>query len=1500
MILYPAFYRQRGVLRFDQLVAPRLSALNLFEAPRESILHYYPMDDYRLGPSLNDFWVIKADGQIFIDHITEMTAQEGNPLRNQNHYPQVMIRDYRKTHRRFRPLNNLDTAGRDAKNIIVRNYAMLPQMWRYRANALASYHAWYNVRDTLWHNVEEWGQQSQRQQFVFMQLPTRIPTRAEFNKLNSAVNRTSLEAFNSPDALNLFDLWQWLGEDRDRSRMAVLTETTLERLNLVFLESGMWCVVNLGMLNKWRRSGKEELAAMSAEERAEAEKAATNGKTGHVLQTRFHQFVNNILKARSVAASSTVIEDVPQNPPQEADVLAVANPEDEVAEEVVDQAVKLKNKSTDKVLGEPQLVQLVGKQTTDVAGEPPSGLDDGTLVSPDDDTTVTFSEDDPDDEIPELAEQVIASIGNDDVEADESRSLSENAWASIGQVPDPRYVPERNNFEDYSAGVVNRAHRLTEVGLLTGAEFRRFQRLATSYERIPNPIGTGSLKEMAEIQPAMITDLIETELPDSDTIVDKSMLKSTLVDYDKRYIQNLLPRNVAQMVLQIQKMGIAVTDYKVQRVHDVMGSTDQYTIKLTPVAGQPSTFKFSLPVVQPNGVYVSGGVKYRLRRQRADMPIRKIKPNQVALTSYYGKLFVTRGERVVQNYGKWLKAQIQAAIIQDDTRIDAVIYGSHFYTAYKLPRAYTAISQQYGGFTYNAAADNREDGMTGFSFFWDYESRIEHFTQDIITQYETDGVVVVGRASNGSSTDSHAIITMDMTDTLYLNRPGEQLVVLGHVEDLFGFEYEKAPIEYCEMKVSGKPISLGFILAYYYGLGKLCRLLDVEPRRVPRGTQMNLEKDEWPLRFSDETLIFNRDNRLATQVLAGLKQFTKQLSAYSVLSFDNPEVYGNVLSGLGLGHKYMRELDTVRQLFVDHITKDLLIMQKEPTNFDGLLLRACEMLMTDDSPDETDHKFQLERGYERFAGAVYNELVRGFKSYYSNPVSSRAAIAIPHTSVFQAIQNDSAQILVNDSNPVHNLKEKEAVTFNGTGGRSGRTMAKRTRVFHPNDRGVISEATVDNSDVAVNTYLSANPKFTSLYGTVGQFDENEDGVTRQLSTSALLSPGATNDDPKRVNFINIQNSSTISAQGYQISPLLTGYEQIIPHRVDDTFCHTAKADGVVVKRDKEHVLVSYPGTNLPDESVRIGTIHGVSAGATVPHKVVTHLKTGDSFKRGAAVAYNTGFFKPDPMNPGRVSWMQGCLATVALMETVDTTDDSCAISEELSERMSTNTCKVRTMIMSFDQAVRNVVEPGDAVTSDSILCNIEDPLTADYDLFDDQSVSTLRLLSANSPRAKYSGVVDKVEVIYNGAIDNMSESLQMLVQDSDERRASLARKLKNGEAPTGQVTGYGRIDGTTLEPNSLAIRIYIVGKNGMGAGDKAVFAHQLKTVVRRVMTGIHETESGKVIDSIFGYSSIDNRIVTSPNKLGTTNTTLMVLGDRMARVFRGETIQYGDKSYGGK
>ena len=67
---------------------------------------------------------------------------------------------------------------------------------------------------------------------------------------------------------------------------------------------------------------------------------------------------------------------------------------------------------------------------------------------------------------------------------------------------------------------------------------------------------------------------------------------------------------------------------------------------------------------------------------------------------------------------------------------------------------------------------------------------------------------------------------------------------------------------------------------------------------------------------------------------------------------------------------------------------------------------------------------------------------------------------------------------------------------------------------------------------------------------------------------------------------------------------------------------------------------------------------------------------------------------------------------------------------------------------------------------------------------------------------------------------------------------------------------------------------------------KGVFGSQLKTIFSKVMSGVNETESGEPIDAMFSYSSIANRIVNSPEIMGTTNTLLRVLSKHVAKVYK--------------
>lgn len=348
-------------------------------------------------------------------------------------------------------------------------------------------------------------------------------------------------------------------------------------------------------------------------------------------------------------------------------------------------------------------------------------------------------------------------------------------------------------------------------------------------------------------------------------------------------------------------------------------------------------------------------------------------------------------------------------------------------------------------------------------------------------------------------------------------------------------------------------------------------------------------------------------------------------------------------------------------------------------------------------------------------------------------------------------------------------------------------------------------------------------------------------------------------------------------------PLRTGYERVLGNRTDDLFCTTAKQTGTVVAKDAKHITVAYAdGSKV---SVELGRRYGVSSGTTLPHQIDTPLKVGDTVVPGDVIAYNSNYFTPDSIYPKKAIYKGATLATTALLECTNTLEDSCEISQALAERLATGVAHVRTIKVAFDQQVRGLVKVGDRVDIESILCTIENSTEGSSDLFDEEALATLSILGNLTPRAKYVGVVERIEVVYHGDITEMSESLGQLTKQSDGELSTLYRKL--GKRPvTGQIGGDIRVDGTAMDTKTAAIKIYIRSSVSMGSGDKSVFSNQLKTTVGRVMTGINQTESGTNIDAIFGYKSINDRIVNSAVIIGTTNTLLRKLSKLAVDAFK--------------
>lgn len=1448
LLNHQTFYRKFGVRLIPQVAMPAMHDLKFLQFPREAIYHYLPFDGLTYGPANDDPLIRDVKRNPPVLTVVHLTSFEGHPVRMAGD-PNALVREYLRTHRRFRKVADIGQALNDPNTPVVINYALINRLYRYQANILQSYWKWKNLFVTFLDEFNRLAQQTNHQHYVFVHAPKTLPSVRQLMNAAKEFGKTNVQYFREPSSYLLLEFWKWFDADASStSLLASIPKNKIHLLNFVFVEADKWCVINFGILNSFfvPKAGDEPDPEYVIQSRQRV--------AGIQMGKRVLRMYMTIMETRNTALKLMLEQEKQPEvktpaPTSAPNAEAGAAPDQPITES--DLTSREEQTQQEEASQEPTAKE---KLTTDFVTQLPniSIIDEEEFQQlPSADFNRVISEQD-------------AEIDQDLQQLEEisEKALQEASHESVEEIVKPQegFVPEK--------GVLDLCEKLATTGSISAAEYRRYGKSAVSYKEIKAPFGEGTLEEFIRIPPEKLKISDRETMPDSHSVVDKTMLKSSVGLFDEKYVKEVLHRDIANTVMSVQNSGVAVTNYKVEKVDDILGGYEEHAVKLSPVVGQPSTLRFKVPVIREDGTYITNGVKYRLRKQRGDLPIRKTAPNVVALTSYYGKCFVTRGRRNGDNYGYWLGNQALAkSLDKEDMTMSDPVCDNVFDKTLAAPRSYTALSNVLAAVTVN----NR------------FRVRFDHAAA--VKEDEAPGGPAADDVYLGKDTQDGTFLYLGKDGVIkHVGKEGS-IALMGTLEQFLDIAVNGAPVEYCTARVFGKDIPIGVMLGLEMGAQALLGALRVQPRVIPAGERgAVIGPHEWALRFSDETWVFERGDKLVELILGGFLEYEKSLKLFSAHSFDKRGVYVNLLDTNGVGVRYVRELDLMNQMFVDSITRDILVEMKEPTTLRGLLFRAAQMLQTDQHPDELDPAFMRIKGYERISGAIYTELVHAIRQHNSALGKPSIGVQMNPYSVWKRISEDTAKLQVSEINPLATLKDAEAVTYLGEGGRGRLSMTKSTRGYHPNDMGTISEATVDNSDVSINIHMSADPQFTSLRGMSRRFDLDNPNPTALLSTSALLAPASDRDDPKRVNFVSIQQKHAIACFGYHQPIVRTGYESVLAHRTDDLYAYTAKKPGKVHRITGRGIIIDYDD----GESVgyELGRRFGNAQGLTVAHEIRTLLNDGDKVEVGDCICYNDGFFEPDFFDSKRVVWKNSLNVRTVLWESSQTHEDSSSISKRVSALLTTRITKVKMVVLDFNQSISRLVKAGDDVLSDTVLCLIEDEVTANNKLFNEQSIETLKILSAQAPRAHVQGQVERVEVFYHGDKEDMSASVRELCDWGDEQLRRLAKDV-NRKVNTGQVDGGFRIENNPLGLDQVAVKIYITSNVGAGVGDKGVFGNQLKTCFGEVMEQPMTSEDGQEIDAIFGYRSLQARIVESPIIIGTTASLLKLIGQQAVAIYEG-------------
>lgn len=1423
-MLYSMFVKLYGTReKVNDVTSPRYTPVGDIMLPRNSLIHYQQQTPGEIGPSNTAPFISNFDKRIniYFNPTYETVLGVTKVLNTQL---SSVIKGYEGSHFNYVRTRNFQSVIGKEGELLVNDLAIgqVPVVYK-RRTVFTPFQHTYNNLYTLIDSVNDFAKYN-RHQFIQIDLPRTFPTfktlQINFEKYKKFFNeeyevvrydKIPLQPFQAGQSFWLFDLFGILMgyEDAKYSQFNRLSEQARRQLEIIFVYNGKCWIVNLqNIINLLSYSDKPKDTSASA--------------------LRINYFKRFYLSLISLVT-----------PISEA-VGTVTNEEDSSSKKDTEAQDRIDDYEESQEEGIP------GQSTTVDTNTGPSSLADLYASSKGSDNVQV-------DPVRNEGTQNDNQVHDVPAEADTTDDVTVDSWGE--EVPDELF--ERTTVEDATISasasasptstIERQINDLGRTGQLTSKEKDFFERAADMYKDIE--IGGRSLEEIVNITPEDMK-LKDTPIaPDSIVITDKSALKSRTELLGTEYIKNILQRNILEMILHgTQNGGTALLDLEMDSEITADSKYVTYKMKTQRVKGGQSTRTFRLPMVEEDGTFTINGVKSYAQLMRMELPIRKISPTKVALTSYYDKkLMVERSTKKVDDYARWLRASIIERSYEDKS-LQVSLGG------FKPPKEEVC-------YYYSILASRFKAIVTPeYSFNFDTVALVDG-KKELAKLCNANSWILGFKGDHPILIDGTGLVTVDGAEQ-------------GYIEELLGLNIARAPIPTATVNINGYHFPAVVVLSYWIGFNKLLRILKAEYRTVEPDQRPNLGSDEYMIQFADERLIFNRRDELTTLIISGLRKLNN-LAHFSRSNLDDPNIWFGLIGDPRVKPSHFKEMTMLYDMFIDPITMRLLKQMKYPFIMDKLIIEAVKLMLSNESKHEIEITEQRFVGYERFAGHVYRELVKSNRAARAKPNNGKVTLDLNPEAIMMNIITDSSCQASEEVNPVHQVKQQEEVTFGGTLGRSDRAMVRRTRGQLPNYEGVISEAGKDSGKVGFISYLTSDAKLVDLYGNIDVKEKTTNAGRGSVVMNLLY--GTTKDDTKRTLFSGVQQSQVMIADNYVINPLRTSYDTVLAYRTSDLYSSVAREDGEVTEVNQFGMKVKYKDGS--EGLFNLGYEIGKGAGEYHKHLKVTDCKVGDKVTKGMVVAWDEGFFGRDNVDPTRVVWKAGAMARIALIEDQFTFEDSIGIVKSFADASTSPFLKPNDFKVDSTQSIKMHVKVGDEVEYDQILCDIQNPESAAFE-FDTTEFDGLDRLGIKQVKAKQSGVITKIEVVYNGDIETWDPSLQDFIKKQNSIRGKSAA-YKVNTAKTGNVGGNTSVGKSKVYFNTAVVYIYIDNKIKTTTADKFVVGNQMKGTVGFIYEHPIYTTDGRPVDITFSLKSLLNRMVLSLRDKLVANEVNNVYTERM-------------------
>ena len=960
----------------------------------------------------------------------------------------------------------------------------------------------------------------------------------------------------------------------------------------------------------------------------------------------------------------------------------------------------------------------------------------------------------------------------------------------------------------------------------------------------------------------------------------------------KEYESKLMDRDIVATLMGLSKPadGFFVTNVEITDKSNAVSMVNDWKITLkSKISGLQNVIHIFIPKMF-NGRFFMNGTWYSIDKQDFPIPVLKINPKTVILTSNYNKITLARYDtkslvdltalkkllekQIDPKTGQNLYIKVGSNVNVNAKYVSTIEYDefAKMWYSLKIP----GIDAEF--------CFNRNDCLKKWQFV--------AVNQDEFCCGMINKVPVVVNTETSKTRDGNTL-TQTIVDALpeYLQ------------SEFYKIKPGKTSM-YATIKIGGT-VPMGVALAAWEGISTLLEKSKVEYRIVePRFKDPNYIV--YP--FKDKAVAV-RNTIFSQLVFNGFYRFNTK--AYNFAEFDVPIMESNSIYVDLFNQHFFSQYSqlttfiTYYNFFMDAITADVCNHYNMPNTLPELLLYGTHLLCDNSYKNEFDSSLYRIRCSEIIPAMIHYHLAVEM-SKYNNKVGSRSRkskfVFNPNCIIKELTDLETCN-QVSALNPFIELHSREVVSTKGYKGvNNNRSYSKARRSYNDSMIGKIAMATPNSGNCGIQRQLTADPKIESVrgYTSTDQVTDTKFTDLQLSSFSELMTPGTVSrDDAIRTAIATSQTGHIVAVDGAEPCLISNGVDEIVPAYLSEEFAIMAEDDGKVLEITDGYMIVEYK--NQEKQAVPVGDKLGFNSGSGfyVDNKLVPNFEAGQTFKKNEILAYHAKYFSKDSM--GQVRMNIGPLAKVAFYGSYFTYEDAGSMTAKLSKKMSTKVIMKEIIKLDATEDIDHLVEAGDEI-------EIGDPLIT-FGLGDTGDKSVDNFLKAFGTTAEddsfkrikksdHAGTVVDVKIFTNKSLDKLSPSLFKIVSDHFKQNRA-KRKILDKYDGASSVYKLGTLYDRCTEPlktptikgidTDVLVEIYISHDDEVSVGDKVADYSACKQVISEIIPeGLEpysEFRPDESIDLFQAPSSVLKRMVPSLCVNAAGNKVLIELKRKIKQIW---------------